>query len=588
MWGIQLYNFANPTVGKLLMPEPKRPLKVFLSYASQDKTHVRELSRRLVGEGWIDTWQDEKNLLPGQDWRVKIEEAVEEADVVIIVLSQHSVSKEGHVQKELRYAREIALEKPEDAIFLIPLRLDECEVPRGLRFYQWVDYFGEIKDSSYKALINSLKLRYEQKMKVDEAEHLHKEQVERKVANEKAEKETFEKARLKEVEEVRLRLAKEKSERETVENAAREKEKRDRKEKELRTRKTRESSERNKRDTEKKEVKPAPVKPKTSSQVVYWFGGVIVMALGIVFLSSLNNPSSILQPTPENTQTKIISTLPQATLKPSRTPTPKSTTTPANTLSPTPLLTEITDAKGVQMALVPEGEFTMGSDDDSGFGWSQPAHQVYLDAFYMDVYEVTNALYKACVDSGSCTPPREEKSYTRGHYYGNLGFDDYPVVLVDWRQAENYCKWRDASLPTEAQWEKSARGTDGRTYPWGEGRDCSRANTWDWIPNKACVGDTTVVGKYKSGKSIYGIYDLMGNVAEFTADWFDENYYSISPNINPLGPSIGEYKVVRGGSFYQFDRGNTTYAREIESVNLSGDLFVNYHIGIRCVKNLTP
>ena len=140
------------------MNQPQRPLKVLLSYASQDKPLVRELSRRLVGEGWIDTWQDEKNLLPGQDWRVKIEEAVEEADVVIIVLSQNSVSKEGHVQKELRYAREIALEKPEDAIFLIPLRLDECEVPRGLRFYQWVDYFGERKTEGYDSLVKSLKM----------------------------------------------------------------------------------------------------------------------------------------------------------------------------------------------------------------------------------------------------------------------------------------------------------------------------------------------------------------------------------------------------------------------------------------------
>lgn len=174
------------------MPEPKRPLKVFISYASQDKPLVRELSSRLVGEGWIDTWQDEKNLLPGQDWRVKIEEAVEEADVVIICLSNQSVTKEGHVQKELRYAREIALEKPEDAVFLIPLRLDDCEVPRGLRFYQWVDYFGEQTEPSYKALVASLKLRYEQKLKIEKAEQLRIEKAEReaaeKAAREKAKK----------------------------------------------------------------------------------------------------------------------------------------------------------------------------------------------------------------------------------------------------------------------------------------------------------------------------------------------------------------------------------------------------------------
>jgi hypothetical protein len=144
------------------MADQQRHLKVFLSHASQDKPAVRELSQRLFAEGWIKPWLDEKELLPGQDWRIKIEEAVEAADVVIICLSSHSVSKEGFVQKELRYAREIALEKPEETIFLIPLRLNQCNVPRGLRFYQWADYFGEKKNETYAALVKSLKMRHEQ------------------------------------------------------------------------------------------------------------------------------------------------------------------------------------------------------------------------------------------------------------------------------------------------------------------------------------------------------------------------------------------------------------------------------------------
>lgn len=214
------------------MPKPNRPLKVFLSYASQDKSLVRELSRRLVGEGWIDTWQDEKNLLPGQDWRVKIEEAVEEADVVIIILSQHSVSKEGHVQKELRYAREIALEKPEDSIFLIPLRLDECEVPRGLRFYQWVDYFGERKNDGYDSLIESMQLRYEQKLKQEEEASVRQEKIRKereaaeKIVRENTEKEVAEKAWLELEEKARQRNEKIKAEHEAAEKAMREKEKR--------------------------------------------------------------------------------------------------------------------------------------------------------------------------------------------------------------------------------------------------------------------------------------------------------------------------------------------------------------------------
>lgn len=183
------------------MVKVKRPLRVFLSYASQDKPVVRELTQRLSTEGWIDPWLDEKKLLPGQDWRTTIEEAVTSADVVLFFLSNNSVAREGYVQKELRYAREIALEKPEDSIFLIPIRIDDCEVPRGLRFYQWADYFGDKKEESYKSLITALKLRYEQREKAElenlltEKERYERAEIERlKLEKEKAEKLMREKA----------------------------------------------------------------------------------------------------------------------------------------------------------------------------------------------------------------------------------------------------------------------------------------------------------------------------------------------------------------------------------------------------------
>jgi hypothetical protein len=137
----------------------ERKLKVFLCHALQDKPAVRELYQKLLAEEWIEPWLDIKKLLPGQDWRTEIENAVEIADSVILCLSNISVNKDGFIQKELRYAREIALEKTEGTIFLIPLRLDECEVPRGLRFFQWVDFFGEKKEQSYSDLIESLKIR---------------------------------------------------------------------------------------------------------------------------------------------------------------------------------------------------------------------------------------------------------------------------------------------------------------------------------------------------------------------------------------------------------------------------------------------
>lgn len=142
--------------------EPKHPLKVFLCHASQDKPAVRELYQRLKKEGWIDPWLDEEKLTLGQHWTSAIEDALDVADIIVIFLSKNSVQKEGFVQRELNYAWEISLEKPRNAIFLIPFRLDNCEVPRILRTRQWGDYFGETKESTYQILLRSLKERQQQ------------------------------------------------------------------------------------------------------------------------------------------------------------------------------------------------------------------------------------------------------------------------------------------------------------------------------------------------------------------------------------------------------------------------------------------
>lgn len=137
----------------------KRKLKVFLCHASQDKPVVHELYQRLITEAWIEPWLDAKKLLPGQDWQAEIKNAVETADNVIIFLSNTSINKDGFIQKELRLAKEMALEKTEGSIFLIPLRLDDCAVPRSLQTYQWTNYFGDEKEQSYSNLLTALKLR---------------------------------------------------------------------------------------------------------------------------------------------------------------------------------------------------------------------------------------------------------------------------------------------------------------------------------------------------------------------------------------------------------------------------------------------
>lgn len=148
--------------------------------------------------------------------------------------------------------------------------------------------------------------------------------------------------------------------------------------------------------------------------------------------------------------------------------------------------------------------------------------------------------YERCVEANVCKPPRESRSYTRTAYYGNVEFDEYPVIYVDWNMAKTYCEWRGGRLPTEAEWEKAARGEDGRTYPWGEGIDCDKANY-----QSSCIGDTTKVGSYLEGVSPYGVYDMAGNVWEWVTDWYDGNYYGASPSSNPQGPTFGQYRVLR-------------------------------------------
>ena len=201
--------------------------------------------------------------------------------------------------------------------------------------------------------------------------------------------------------------------------------------------------------------------------------------------------------------------------------------------------------KGETLVYVPAGEFTMGSD--TGDSDDTPVHTVYLDAFWIDQTEVTNKQYQACVDAGTCEPPSSTSSYTHPSYYGNSEFDNYPVIYVNWDKANRYCEvWAGGDLPTEAQWEKAARGTDKRTYPWGEDIDCDKANY-----QIDCIGDTSPVRSYESGKSPYNAYDMAGNVWEWVNDYYQSDYYAtVGGNAsNPLGPESGQYRVLRGGSW---------------------------------------
>ena len=191
------------------------------------------------------------------------------------------------------------------------------------------------------------------------------------------------------------------------------------------------------------------------------------------------------------------------------------------------------------MALVPAGEFTMGSNlaDDE-----RPAHNVYLNAFYIDKYEVTVGQYAKYLEVTDMEEPPDWSIMDQPQHQKR------PVVNVDWEDAVKFCKWAGKRLPTEAEWEKAARGTDGRIYPWGnEAPTRLHANFGrkEWNNHLALAP----VGSFEEGKSPYGIYDMAGNAWEWVSDWYDYDFYKNSPRRNPIGPTAGDSKGVRGGSW---------------------------------------
>ncbi len=231
---------------------------------------------------------------------------------------------------------------------------------------------------------------------------------------------------------------------------------------------------------------------------------------------------------------------------------------------------QLMKVKEDELVRVEAGPFEMGSND--GDDDEKPAHTVTVEAFEIDRYEVTNAEYAACVDAGGCKPLPNNGSATRDNYYGQPGYADYPVISVDWYRARTYCQWRGARLPTEAEWEKAARGTGGRTYPWGEGIDCTLANYY------GCKGDTTRVGTYPEGASPYGAYDMAGNVWEWTQSEYKDYPYDANDGRNDFNDeNRTNVRVLRGGSWYS---GNVRAAsRDDLNPTLTDDL-----VGFRCAR----
>jgi serine/threonine protein kinase len=291
----------------------------------------------------------------------------------------------------------------------------------------------------------------------------------------------------------------------------------------------------------------------------YWFlsSNSLLLATAPTITATLPPPSATEAPATE----QVEATVP---------PVEVSTEVPA---TEPPVPSEFKDEKNVIMVLIPGGEFTMGTDSAGDVG-STPAHKVSVDAFYIDKYEVTNEAYDACVYAVECRRPLKTGSATRTTYFNNEVFAKHPVIYVDWKMAVAYCEWRGGRLPTEAEWEKAARGMeDERVYPWGDTQvDCSFANV------HGCTGDTVPVDQYGTGQSPYGVYGMSGNVWEWTSTLLESYPYDATDGRED--PDERGERVARGGGWRAFG-GNGENSRVDTRLKLD-PAYGGLYVGIRC------
>ncbi len=245
----------------------------------------------------------------------------------------------------------------------------------------------------------------------------------------------------------------------------------------------------------------------------------------------------------------------------------------------------------IAMVDIPEGSFMMGCNemvDDLCGGNEKPYHEVFLSAYRIGKYEVTTREYRKCVTAGFCSNNGAYAHYYTDVPYCNLGQSDkenHPVQCITWYGAKAFCEWKEKRLPTEAEWEKAARGTDGRKYPWGNAPEpsCDYAVMSDggW----GCgTNGTMPVGQKPLGNSPYGAYDMIGNAGEWVSDFYGEKYYELSPGIDPLGPESGENRISRGGTWGEGDLYRLRTSTRL-GVSPSSSFYIDLR-GFRCAESV--
>jgi formylglycine-generating enzyme required for sulfatase activity/tRNA A-37 threonylcarbamoyl transferase component Bud32 len=312
-------------------------------------------------------------------------------------------------------------------------------------------------------------------------------------------------------------------------------------------------------DLERNQAAPLPVSTKTKRVAAGFFLIVGLVAGGLIFADNWLSPQ--VASAPLETQASIQDAT-QEPILPATAELSPVTETPSLGMGASKV-----GEDGATLMFVPEGEFIMGSDTNEE---AIPIHRVQMDAFWIDQTEVTNAMYEKCVDAGVCEHPRNTHSSLHPVYYGNSEFDDYPVIRVDWHTANAYCAWVGRQLPTEAQWEKAARGTVARIYPWG-----NDLPTGSLLNYNNDVGDTTKVGSYPDGASVYGVLDMAGNVWEWTGTLYKPYPYEADDGREDLRSP--EARVLRGGAW----NSNGNFIRSAARIRSNPTNSTDYY-GFRC------
>lgn len=549
--------------------------KTFLSYSRANKDFALKLARELKSEGF-PVWLDQLDIPLGARWDVEVERALIECEIFMIIITKDSIASE-NVLDEIGYAIDSGKR-------FLPVLLERCNIPLRLRRFQYVDFTNKSFDEGVETAKELLRTLNTQptvpRKELPENTPDSTPQADRSapqkpgVAGQTPVTTTTRLRREKMEQEIRFKAEEARLLREKADLEKRLEEERLTLEKIAKQQKARVET-------------SIPSRSRSRLIGIFGFSILAILAAGYAVISlmpgaaSLNVPTETPVPTEEKSTALEVAAGVPVTSNDSSSPTLESPTpvpppTEAPTITASEPLPEITDDKGAELVLVPEGNFLMGSD--RGETDEQPVHTVYLDAFYIDKFEVINKLYQACVEDGTCDPPRQNYFFAESPtkiYYGNPQYGNFPVVYVDWNMAKAYCEWRGGRLPTEAEWEKAARGTDANTYPWGKDLDCQRANY------QGCVNRTSEAGSYPDGVSPYGVYDMTGNVWEWVSDRYADNYYAKSPTNNPSGPITGQSRVLRGGSWPRFDV--TAYHRTKFAPEYN-----TFDIGFRCARDLNP